>query len=346
MGAPKISVIIPVYNAEQYLEHCINSIIKQTFVDFELLLVDDCSSDKSREICKKYAVLDKRIKIFCKDINEGTAQARKTGIHYAKAEYIIFADNDDWVEPVMLEELYKKAVMGNYDMVFCDFFYGEKYFRQNMEDNDKYKFIEQIISWGDFFPITWNKLIKKVIYEKVIFPTTTYSEDRAIMTQVLFFCSNIGYVNKAFYHWCDIPTSASRNKKNGINNLIEDFISYIMIVIFLKKNMENQNELMNKIVNHAGNLGHLCSGNVEIIECYKNSIKKIIEIIIKNGNESIEADIEFEKNKFIEQVKELGKKNIWKYLSGIKKTINRIKRFTKNKLKIIRNKILYSIPAS
>ena len=342
MEVPKISVIVPVYNAEKYLEHCINSIIKQTFKDFELLLVDDCSSDKSWEICKKYAIEDKRIIIVHKEINEGTAQARKTGIHYAKAEHIIFADNDDWVEPEMLEELYKKAVMGNYDMVFCDFYHGKKYIKQNNESQNRFMLMENIITCGDFFPVTWNKLVKKEIYANVIFPTTIYSEDRAIMTQVLYYCNNIGYMNKAFYHWCKISKSASRNKKNDIKNLIDHYISYIIIIAFLYKNMETPNELMDKIVDHAGNLGFLCSYNEKIIDFYKNSIGKIIEIIKKNSNESIE--IETEKSKFMAQVKELDRKNHWKYLSGIAKTINRLRRFTKNKLRKIRNKMFTVFP--
>ncbi|GMO20122.1 MAG: hypothetical protein Pg6A_06940 [Termitinemataceae bacterium] len=147
MNIPNVSVIIPVYNAEKYLHYCINSILKQTFENFELLLIDDCSKDKSLEICKKYSQTDKRIKVYHKEINEGTAQARKTGISNAAAEYVIFVDNDDWIEPEMLEKLYCKAVTKNYDMVFCDFYEGKECRRQYQEDHNKYTLIKYVISF-------------------------------------------------------------------------------------------------------------------------------------------------------------------------------------------------------
>jgi glycosyltransferase involved in cell wall biosynthesis len=119
---PKISVIVPIYNSEKYLSRCLDSIIAQKFYDYECILVDDCSNDNSLEICKKYSFFDKRITVYHKEKNEGTAQARKTGIDIASAEYILFLDNDDWIEPEMLEELYIKAISQNYDMVYCDYY--------------------------------------------------------------------------------------------------------------------------------------------------------------------------------------------------------------------------------
>jgi glycosyltransferase involved in cell wall biosynthesis len=122
MRMPKISVIVPVYNSGKYLGRCIDSIIAQKFYEFECILIDDCSFDNSLEICKKYSSFDKRIIVHHKEKNEGTAQARKTGINIASADYILFLDNDDWIEPEMLEELYMKAVSQDYDMVYCDYY--------------------------------------------------------------------------------------------------------------------------------------------------------------------------------------------------------------------------------
>lgn len=334
MDVPKISVIVPIYNAEKYLGHCIDSILKQTFNDFELLLIDDCSKDTSLEICKKYTQIDKRVKTYHKEINEGTAQSRKTGIFYAAAEYVIFVDNDDWVEPEMLEELYQKAISENYDMVYCDFYHGKEYIHQNQTNCDSYDLLKQVISWGDFYPVTWNKLVKKEIYNKVIFPSTVYSEDRAIMVQVLYNCNRIGYLNKAFYHWCIVPNSASRNKRNSIRNLTEHYISYNTIIIFVNENMEDTNEIMEAIINQADKLGHLCSDNSRILDSYKESTKETIKIIRENGNDT--NKIINEQNKFKEKVKELGRKNYKKY---IVKIINRIKRmipkWLKRKMKMI-----------
>jgi len=338
---PKISVIVPVYNAEKYLEHCINSILKQTFNDFELLLIDDCSNDKSLEICKKYTQIDKRVKTYHKEINGCTAQSRKTGIFYATAEYVIFIDNDDWVEPEMLEELYRKAISENYDMVYCDFYHGEEYINQNHTNCGIYELIKQVISWGSFYPVTWNKLVRKEKYEKIVFPSTTYSEDRAIMVQILYNCNTVGYFEKAFYHWCIIKKSASRNIRNGIKMLIEDYISYITIIIFVNENIkEKTNEIMEAIVNHANGLGFLCSYNNKIIDEYKNSIKEII----KANNNYIDK-ITIEQNNFDKKVKELDRKNYKKYIVRIYKDympriVDKIKRMIPKCLKIIIKRIL------
>lgn len=103
---PEISVIVPVYKAEQYLPQCIDSILRQSFIDFELLLIDDGSPDKCGEICDDYACKDERIHVFHQH-NAGVGGARNMGLHYAKGTYITFIDSDDWVEPDYLFHLYE-----------------------------------------------------------------------------------------------------------------------------------------------------------------------------------------------------------------------------------------------
>ena len=116
-----VSIIVPVYKAEAYLHHCLDSILAQTFTDWELLLVDDGSPDRSGVICDEYAAKDDRIIVFHKE-NGGVSSARQKGQDEAQGEYTIHADPDDWVEPTMLEELYKKAKADDADMVICDYF--------------------------------------------------------------------------------------------------------------------------------------------------------------------------------------------------------------------------------
>lgn len=125
MNMPKISIIVPVYKAEKYLNRCVDSILAQTFTDFELLLIDDGSPDKSGEICDEYARKDSRVRVIHKE-NGGVSSARQRGLDESIGEYTIHADPDDWVEPTMLEELYNKANKEDADMVICDFFYEYK----------------------------------------------------------------------------------------------------------------------------------------------------------------------------------------------------------------------------
>ena len=106
---PKVSIIVPVYKAEAYLHRCIDSILSQSFRDFELLLIDDCGPDKSGKICDKYAKKDKRIKVIHKDRNEGASAARNTGLDTATGEYVMFCDSDDQVSPQWVARLAENA---------------------------------------------------------------------------------------------------------------------------------------------------------------------------------------------------------------------------------------------
>ena len=114
-----ISIIVAVYKVEACLSRCIDSLLAQTFTDFELLLIDDGSPDSSGMICDVYAERDSRVRAFHKE-NGGVSSAREYGLCQARGEYIIHADPDDWVEPTMLEVLYNKAQEEAADMVICD----------------------------------------------------------------------------------------------------------------------------------------------------------------------------------------------------------------------------------
>ncbi len=116
-----ISVIVPVYNVEDLLPRCIESIMAQTKKSLEIILVDDGATDNSGEICDEYAKQDNRIRVFHKK-NGGVSSARQCGIDYAVGEYTIHVDPDDWIEPNMLQELYIKAKEEDADMVICDYF--------------------------------------------------------------------------------------------------------------------------------------------------------------------------------------------------------------------------------
>ena len=117
---PKISVIIPVYNVEKYLNRCVDSILNQSLQDFEIILVNDGSTDSSPKICDEYAQQDERIRVIHKQ-NARVAAARNDGIKVAQGEFISLIDSDDWIEPTMLEEMYSTATQFGCDFVMCDF---------------------------------------------------------------------------------------------------------------------------------------------------------------------------------------------------------------------------------
>lgn len=118
---PKVSIIVPIYNVEQYLPRCMNSLFNQTLKDIEIILVDDKSPDKCPEMCDHYALQDKRIKVIHKEKNEGLGFARNSGLEIAIGEYIAFVDSDDYIDLRMYEILYNKTVEQNLDTAFCNY---------------------------------------------------------------------------------------------------------------------------------------------------------------------------------------------------------------------------------
>ena len=165
--APLISVVIPVYNAEKFIEKCVRSLFEQTFDQVEYIFVDDCSTDNSIAILQ--SLIDKcqnradNVIIINNKVNQGVAVARNIGLSNAKGKYIIFCDSDDWIDPQMLQKMYSIALGTDADVVMCDFYMalssGNKYFRCPTWCND-----DKVASMQKYlrFPwnVVWNILIK------------------------------------------------------------------------------------------------------------------------------------------------------------------------------------------
>lgn len=198
---------MPIYNAEKYLHKAINSILSQTINDWELILIDDGSTDSSSSICEQYAIQDKRIKVIHK-INEGVAMARDAGIKLAQGEYSIHVDSDDWIEPIALEELYKRAQKENADIVISDYFINEnnkQVLSLQCPNTTNPNLILINILNKTLFGALWNKLIRTELYQKYnlkFFQNINYCEDVLICAQLLKHSEvKVVYLNKALYHY-------------------------------------------------------------------------------------------------------------------------------------------------
>lgn len=236
MKSPKISIITPVYNAEKYIHKCVDSIIAQTFTDWELILVDDGSPDSSGRICDVYADQDFRIRVIHKQ-NGGVSAARQTGLDAAQGEYVIHADPDDWIDSNMLEELYAKAKQTDADVVICDYYTnsGEKqtYNKQEPTSLESKKVLCDLFQ--QLHGSCCNKLARRVCYSRycIRFPEgINYCED--LLTWVQFFKNEdvkIAYLPKAFYHYWQNPNSItnklSRKNYEGLQRflvMLEDIL--------------------------------------------------------------------------------------------------------------------------
>ena len=224
MNMPKISIIVPVYKAEKYLNRCVDSILAQTFTDWELLLIDDGSPDRSGEICDEYAKKDSRIRVIHKE-NGGVSSARQRGQDEACGEYTIHVDPDDWVESTMLEELYQKAKDDNADMVICDYYTNESSL-QNYIKQQPTKLDTNVVLYELFQQLhgsCCNKLVSRACYSgKANFPKgINCCEDLIWCIQVLKCKPKISYLGKAYYHYM-ITTTDSQSKSISAERSLQD----------------------------------------------------------------------------------------------------------------------------
>ncbi len=228
---PKVSIIVPVYNVERYLERCMQSLTNQTLKDIEIVLVDDGSPDNCPALCDEYAQKDCRIKVIHKK-NEGLGYARNSGLEVATGEFIAFVDSDDYVETTMYEELYKEAKTEDLDVIFCNFYFHEKNgeitARKEVDNNESFCTKDAILSYllnmigsspsckydRKYSMSVWHGLYKnKIIQDNIIrFPSERkmISEDIIFHINYLYESNRIRHINKCFYYYCENESSLTK----------------------------------------------------------------------------------------------------------------------------------------
>lgn len=211
-----LSIIVPVYKAERYLGRCVDSILVQTFTNFELILVNDGSPDSSGELCEQFSAKDHRIKVFHKK-NGGVSSARQLGLDNAIGEYVIHVDPDDFIEPTMLEELYSEALKENADMVICDYYKDHKGVSQYISQKPT-ALLPNIVMEEMLYKLhgaCWNKLVKRECFVKygIRFPMEfSLQEDLYVTLSLLKENIVIAHCPRALYHY------TIGNNENSISN--------------------------------------------------------------------------------------------------------------------------------
>lgn len=217
----KVSVIVPVYNCIKFLDNAVDSLLRQTYKDYELILIDDGSTDGSAEKCDEYSSEYVNITVIHEN-NSGVSFARNRGIEAAKGEYITFLDSDDRYESEYLSSLLKFA---DIDLVCCDYYCKEKNEKNlgNLFENKTYfenefnnQFYSKIIQ-PEFFSC-WNKLFKtKIIMENKLrfMPNVKYAEDMAFVFEYLKFCRTFRFIDKPLYFYNINPNNTTSVVKNG-----------------------------------------------------------------------------------------------------------------------------------
>lgn len=217
--SPKVSVIVPVYNQENYLKKCMDSLISQTFQDIEIICFNDASTDNSLSILQEYAATDKRIQIIDSQVNIKQGGGRNAGLKASQAEYVAFIDSDDWIADTFVEDLYTAIKFENADIAFCDYFlaeYGKYTEISPLGDCEKLSFDEmrkKIAGCG--IPI-WTALYRKniIVDNDLLFPENVLYEDNAVGKPIQLCAKRYAKVNKPLYYYRIDNTSTLRSHNN------------------------------------------------------------------------------------------------------------------------------------
>ncbi|MFM0761008.1 glycosyltransferase family 2 protein [Streptococcus suis] len=283
MNKPLISIIVPVYNVENYLDECIRTVLAQTYSNWELLLINDGSTDSSGTICDDYAKGDERIRVIHKN-NGGLSDARNAGIDNCTGEYITFLDSDDGIREDFLETCLTTAIQHDVDIVIGHFFIWDEnqqtfYYFVEQSQKDTIELISaqealnRQVVWKNFntapFVVAWGKVFKATLFNTIRFPKGKVFEDEYTIHKALLKSDSVALINKEFYmyrrHGNSIMTSDFSLSK--VLNNIEALEERIVDLVLAKKDTELVRQKLYNILLHTKHEleVHQCSDSLEYL---------------------------------------------------------------------------------
>lgn len=214
---PNVSVIVPVYNVEKYLDKCLQSIINQTYKDIEIIIVNDGSTDSSLNICEKYAEKHDNIILINKE-NGGLSDARNVGMQHASGDYYMFVDSDDFVSENIVKVLYNLCVKNDATIAICDPIHIKPNDAHSFESNSYYcvynseDALIEMLYQKSFLVSAWAKLYKKSCFENTEFPVGMFFEDSAVMYKIFDQADKIVYTKAKLYAYVHRDGSITTNE--------------------------------------------------------------------------------------------------------------------------------------
>lgn len=228
-----ISIIIPVYNVEKYLQKCLDSCFSQTYNDIEVIAVDDGSTDSSGRLLDEYAAKDKRLRVFHQQ-NKGVVVAREFGIYNSVGDYVCFVDSDDWIEGDMIRSMLQVAIENNYDIVTCDFYICNDKTEDKTIRRNSYLGTQKadILSSLLLRYCTWSlcgKLFRRELFDVVKMPyEIRVGEDGLVCLQLHNNSRKVGTINVPFYNYVQRVSSVTHSKKADFSLDILKFMEQVM----------------------------------------------------------------------------------------------------------------------
>ena len=304
----KVSIIVPAYNVEQYIEKCLQSLVNQTLKEIEIIVVNDGSTDGTKQKIEEFLIkYPDKIKYLEKE-NGGLSDARNYGIPHAKGKYIGFVDSDDYVELNMFEEMYKKAEEEQADMVECDFIW-EYPNKKRIDVGRIYQTKKEAFIYARV--VAWNKLIKKETLEiaNIKFPKGLRYEDTEFFYKLLPSLNKISFVKIPMVHYIQRSNSIANTQNERVKEIFEIWDN---IIEFYKQNRlfeEYKNEIEYTYTRFL-----LCSSLLRIVKVKDKKVRKELE---KRTWEELNKNFpDWKKNTILK--KEQGAKNLYM------KTVNKV----------------------
>ena len=304
-----ISVIVPVYKVEKYLEKCIESIIKQTHTNLQIILVNDGSPDNCGKICDEYAKKDSRIEVIHK-INGGLSDARNVGINRANGRYIGFVDSDDYVKEDMYEKLINLIKEYDADVSICnlyDVIDGKEYIRNKengIQEYSRLDILKEVLLDKNIQNYAWNKLYKKELFDEIKYPIGKKYEDIGTTFYVFEKCNKIVVTSEPEYYYL-------KRSDSLVNNVTEITVfDYTEIIIqrylYTRENIEelkkyNNYYLAKTLITAHNDIELLGNISEKMQEKYKE-LYNLVYNIMKNDREDIEELFNNEQKKAIENL--------------------------------------------
>lgn len=304
-----ISIIIPVYKVEKYLEKCIESVLKQTYTNLQIILVDDGSPDNCGKICDEYAKKDSRIEVIHK-VNGGLSYARNVGISKAKGRYIGFVDSDDYIKEDMYEILLNLIKEYDADVSICnlyDVIDGKEYIRNKengIQEYSRLDILKEVLLDKNIQNYAWNKLYKKELFDEIKYPIGKKYEDIGTTFYVFEKCNKIVVTSEPEYYYL-------KRSDSLVNNVTEITVfDYTEIIIqrylYTRENIEelkkyNNYYLAKTLITAHNDIELLGNISEKMQEKYKE-LYNLVYNIMKNDREDIEELFNNEQKKAIENL--------------------------------------------
>lgn len=281
MKNPKISIIVPVYKVEKYLHKCIDSILAQTLIDFELILINDGSPDRCGEICEEYEKSDPRVRVIHKK-NGGISSARNAGLDIATGDYIGFVDSDDWIEPDMYEILYNECVKNECEIISCSSIIhyhnktvvngGHPLIIHNVKEA-----MEIMLKGALYDEVVWTKLFKRSVLKELRFSVGIIYEDTDFTYKAIHRSKRTACIGVPKYHYIKRENSTMDLAVKNVN--IDRVFIYDEMYKFMNKHYQELRELVAlKLANSAMSVLNIISLHPNYLN-YKQDYYKVVEVL-------------------------------------------------------------------